>query len=112
MRKSMPYLALVATVILAIPICLGWVGRAFEIASLPEKQQAHETRLDSDEAKISAQTQNILNIKENVSEIRKDLNEIKRALRIPDRPTRHTTTTVPPEDLYPVIINTNNVYEN
>ena len=79
-KFTVTWLALVATIILAVPICWGWVARAFQVVQAPEKIQALEHRVDDAEKNAVAQQQSLKDIKS-------DLIQIKDALGIPHRRT-------------------------
>lgn len=77
------WLALIATIVLAVPVVFGWVSQAVELFKAPDKMNKFEERLDQHDKQLVAYGQSM-------DDIKSDLKEIKRALGIVPRSTRKT----------------------
>lgn len=76
MKKSAVItLTTIATIVLAVPVCLGWVGKAFDVSKTPERINAVEARTVDLEKRMAV-------MEENQKDIKDSLHRIENALRI------------------------------
>lgn len=74
---------LVATIVLAVPICLGWVGNAFDISRAPaqiRELQTNQISIQIDQAAFKASVETSLH------DIKESQARIEHALRIQNSP--------------------------